>query len=73
MTRDGKIYGMKNHDCHVYMQRLIPLEFFDVFPKPIWGPLIVLSLFFKELCATELFVSNMENAKVLMFETMYKL
>jgi len=27
---EGKIYGMKSHDCHVFMQRLIPLAFRDM-------------------------------------------
>ncbi|RDX99680.1 hypothetical protein CR513_17246, partial [Mucuna pruriens] len=31
----GKIYGMKSHKCHVFMQRLIPLAFRDMLPKPI--------------------------------------
>jgi len=47
----GKIYGMKSHDCHVFMQRLIPLAFHDMLPRPIWKVLTELSLFFKEICA----------------------
>ena len=48
---EGKIYGMKSHDCHVFMQRLIPLTFRDMLPRPIWKVLTKLSLFFKEICA----------------------
>ncbi|RDX96520.1 hypothetical protein CR513_20813, partial [Mucuna pruriens] len=58
---DGKIYGMKSHDYHVFMQRLIPLVFRYMLPKLVWGALTKLSIFFKEVCATELCASVMEN------------
>src|SRR3954462_4747871 len=29
----AKVHGMKSHDCHVFMQRLLPITF-DVLPKP---------------------------------------
>ena len=32
---EGKIYGTKSHDCHVFMQRLIPLAFRDMLSRPI--------------------------------------
>ncbi|XP_020229215.1 uncharacterized protein LOC109810217 [Cajanus cajan] len=70
---EGKIYGMKSHDCHVFMQRLIPLAFRDMLPKPIWGVLTELSLFFKEICAHEIRTSVMDNVKVSIIETICKL
>jgi hypothetical protein len=30
-----RLYGMKSHDCHVFMQTLIPLAFLDLLPKGI--------------------------------------
>jgi len=27
---EGKVYGMKSHNCHVLMQRLVPLAFCDM-------------------------------------------
>jgi hypothetical protein len=32
---DCRLYGMKSHDCHVFMQTLIPLAFHDLLPKGI--------------------------------------
>jgi hypothetical protein len=72
-AEDGKVYGMKSHDCHVFMQRLIPLAFRDILPKPIWGPLAELSLFFKELCSTKIRVSTMESLEASIVETLCKL
>ena len=61
---DGKIFGMKSHDCHVFMQRLVPLAFRDVLPKPIWGPIAELSLFFQELCASNIRALAMKNIEL---------
>jgi hypothetical protein len=36
---DCRLYGMKSHDCHVFMQTLIPLAFHDLLPKGIWDAL----------------------------------
>jgi hypothetical protein len=34
-TEECKLYGMKSHDCYVFMQTLIPLAFRDLLPKGI--------------------------------------
>ena len=46
--REAKLFGMKSHDCHVFMQRLLPMAF-KALPKHIWNTLTELSLFFREL------------------------
>jgi hypothetical protein len=33
--KDGRLYGMKIHDCHMYMQTLIPLAYQDLLSKRI--------------------------------------
>jgi len=43
-----KLFGMKSHDCHIFMQCLI-LVAFSALPKSIWKPLTELSIFFKDL------------------------
>ena len=57
----GSMHGMKSHDCHVFMQRLLPIAF-DALPKSIWKVLIELSLFFRELSSTTL---NVEHLRVM--------
>jgi hypothetical protein len=37
---------MKSHDCHVFIQTLIPLAFRDLLPKGIWDALMEISHFF---------------------------
>ena len=52
--RKHKLFGMKSHDCHVFMQRLIPIAFREMLPSAVWQALTELSLFFKDLTSTVL-------------------
>ncbi|GKC63149.1 hypothetical protein Tco_1095747 [Tanacetum coccineum] len=46
--------GMKSHDCHVFMQRLIPIAFRELLPTAVWKLLTELSLFFRDITYTML-------------------
>ncbi|XP_020426545.1 uncharacterized protein LOC109950821 [Prunus persica] len=48
---ERNISGMKTHDSHVFLERLLPFVARDLLPKDVSEPLIELSYFFKELCA----------------------
>ncbi|WMV19708.1 hypothetical protein MTR67_013093, partial [Solanum verrucosum] len=60
-TNTKKLYGMKSHDCHVFMQRLLPIAFRELLPSNVWQALTELSLFFKDLTSTTLRVDDMER------------
>ena len=47
-----KLLGMKSHDCHVFMQRLLPIAFRELLPQNVWTALTELSMFFKDLTST---------------------
>ncbi|GMI70548.1 hypothetical protein HRI_000724100 [Hibiscus trionum] len=47
-----KLFGMKSHDYHVFMQRLIPIDFQKLLLTNVWEELTELSLFFKDLTST---------------------
>jgi len=49
----GRIHGMKSHDCHVFMETLLPIAF-SVLPIHVLNPLTEISHFFKDLCSTTL-------------------
>ncbi|XP_040999481.1 uncharacterized protein LOC121245474 [Juglans microcarpa x Juglans regia] len=51
---DCKISSFKNHDCHVFMQRLLPAAVGGYLRKDISLTLIEFSNFFRELCAQTL-------------------
>ena len=56
----GNLVGMKSHDCHVFLQCLLPVAFREL-PSSIWKPLTELSLFFKDLCSATLNVENLRT------------
>ncbi|XP_045833662.1 uncharacterized protein LOC123924740 [Trifolium pratense] len=58
--RTGKLLGMKSHDCHIFMERLL-LVAFSSLPEKIWNPLVELSHFFRELCSTTLKADHLEQ------------
>ncbi|CAM8910821.1 unnamed protein product [Rhodiola kirilowii] len=49
-----KFNGLKTHDCHVMMQRLLPIFIRPYLPYNIVEPLIALSRWFQKLCCKEL-------------------
>jgi hypothetical protein len=55
---EGKLIGMKSHDCHVFMERLLPIAF-SALPHQVWSPIAELSKFFKDLCSTILRVDDL--------------
>ena len=72
-VKDCRFYGLKSHDCHIFMQRLLPLAWRDLLPNSIWSSLTELSLFFREICATEISVDHISSLEASNVETICKL
>jgi hypothetical protein len=68
-----RLYGMKSHNCHVFMQTLIPLAFHDLLPKGIWDALTEINHFFRDLCSSKLNVDHIEGLETNIVETLCKL
>jgi hypothetical protein len=49
-----KVLGMKSHDFHIWIQRVLPAMTRGYLPEPVWRVLAELSFFFRQLCAKEL-------------------
>jgi hypothetical protein len=47
----GKLMGLKSHDCHVYMQVLLPLAIRGIVHVDVTDPLTELSMYFKDVCS----------------------
>ena len=58
---DGKISGLKSHDCHVLHQRLLPVGIRPYLNKDVCDVLVALSGFFQKLCAKTLYVTDLER------------
>jgi hypothetical protein len=65
-----RLYGVKSHDCHVFMQTLIPLAFCDLLSNGIWDALMEISHFFIDLCSSKLNVDHIERLKTNIIETL---
>ena len=65
----GAMHGMKSHDCHVFMQNLLPIAFRSL-PDEVWKPLTEISQFFKDLCCNSLKLNDLarmeENIPVIL-------
>jgi hypothetical protein len=68
-----KVSGMKSHDCHVFIQRLLPTAFRPYLPRPLWEALTELSVFFRDICTTSLNVQHMELMQMNIIEIICKL
>ena len=62
-TNEGTISGMKSHDFHVLLQRLLPVAIRGYFNDNIRTTLIELCLFFKDLCSRTLKLDVLNQMK----------
>ncbi|KAJ0621439.1 hypothetical protein HanIR_Chr01g0008611 [Helianthus annuus] len=60
---NANITGLKSHDCHILMQRLIPIGVRGLLTKDTSTPIVDLCMFFKQLCSRTLSVDDMKKAK----------
>ncbi|GER32814.1 transposon protein [Striga asiatica] len=60
---EGRLTGLKSHDCHVIMQRLLPVAARAYLDKDISDAIIELCNFFKKMCAKSLNVSDLISAQ----------
>ena len=60
-VKDGKISGLKTHDCHVLLQRLLPIGIRPYLCKDVCTTLIEFSHFFQQICAKTLCVKDLDS------------
>jgi hypothetical protein len=59
--KTGKINGLKSHDYHIIMERLLPVMFHGFVHDDVWKVLAELSYFYRQLCAKEIKKEMMEK------------
>jgi hypothetical protein len=57
----GKLSGVKSHDYHIFMERLLPVMFHEYLDDDVWMTLAELSHFYIQLCAKEIKKEMMEK------------
>jgi hypothetical protein len=70
---NANITGLKSHDCHILMQRLIPIGVRGFLTKDTYTPIVDLCMFFKQLCSRTLLVEDMKKAKDAILNILCKL
>ncbi|KAK9083116.1 hypothetical protein Scep_029587 [Stephania cephalantha] len=58
--KDGKLSGLKSHDCHILLQRLLPIGVRGFLRQDVHNVLVELSCFFNILCSRTLYVKDLE-------------
>jgi hypothetical protein len=56
-----KLIGLKSHDFHILMERIIPIMFRGYMPDAMWQAIAELSYFYKKICANEISKNMMEK------------
>jgi len=56
-----RITGLKSHDYHIWIERLLPVMVRGYFPDHIWRVMAELSMFFRKLCAKEISRTEIEE------------
>ena len=59
--REGKISGLKTHDCHVLLHRLLPIGMRVFLSKNVYTAITELCNFFRDLCARTIRVSDLDR------------
>jgi hypothetical protein len=59
--KTGKLIGLKIHDFHILMERIITVMFRGYMPDTMWQEIVELSYFYRQVCAKEISKNMMEN------------
>ena len=54
-----KLYGLKSHDYHIIMERLLPVALRELLPTNVWKAITEISQFFRDLCSSRVEVNDM--------------
>jgi hypothetical protein len=69
----GKLIGLKSHDYHIIMERLLSVMFQGYFDDAMWMMLAELSYFYRQLCAKEITVEMMQKLEKEIPVLLYKM
>nr|GEU30550.1 hypothetical protein [Tanacetum cinerariifolium] len=70
---DYSFYSFKSHECHVFMQRLLPIALKGMIPNTIWDAITELCTFFRVICSKELHIEDLKTLKDNIVVTLCKL
>lgn len=59
--RECKCFGMKSHDCHVFMERLLPIALQELLLINVWKTITEISQFFRDISSSLLKVETLDR------------
>ncbi|XP_022003645.1 uncharacterized protein LOC110901103 [Helianthus annuus] len=71
--KDNVFYSFKSHDCHVFLQRLLPLAIRGFVSNDIYEAVTELCMFFRVLCSKTLHLDDLYKMKCTIVQTVCKL
>ena len=61
---DGRLWGLKTHDLHILLQRLIPIAVRAYLQKDVYRTIVELCNFFRDLCAKTIRISDLNRLEL---------
>ena len=58
---EGKLIGLKTHDCHALLQQLMPIALRGIIPDDITAVMFELSAYFRGICLKVLWVDDLDR------------
>jgi hypothetical protein len=65
--------GLKSHDCHVFMERLLPVALRELVPKHEWNAFTEISQFLRDLCVATIKMEDVIHLEQNIAEILCKL
>ena len=59
--KDGKISGLKSHDCHILLQRMLPVGLRGFLSTDVYTLICEVAKFFQDLCSKKLRLEEIEK------------
>ncbi|XP_071939969.1 uncharacterized protein [Coffea arabica] len=59
--KDGKISGLKSHDCHILLQRMLPIGLRGFLSTDVYTLICEVAKFFQDLCSKKLRLEEIEK------------
>ncbi|KAL4570931.1 hypothetical protein LXL04_026596 [Taraxacum kok-saghyz] len=72
-VEDSSFYSFKSHECHVFMQRLLPIALRGMIPRTTWDAITELCTFFRAICSKVLHVDDLLRLQITIVETICRL
>ncbi|XP_071707070.1 uncharacterized protein [Rutidosis leptorrhynchoides] len=72
-VQECTFYSFKSHECHVFMQRLLPIALKGMLPDAIWDAITELCTFFRVICSKVLHTEDLQKLEKSIVVTICKL